>query len=61
LKKELSFHHQIYENIAMTKDKEPFEVLTATAAQTEEQITKQTQGAMEIWLAAKDYVNISLE
>ena len=31
----------------MAKDKEPFESLTATAAQTAEQITKQTQGAME--------------
>ena len=30
----------------MTK-KEPFESLTATAAKTAEQITKQTQGAME--------------
>ena len=28
-------------------DKEPFESLTATAAQTAEQMTKQTQGAME--------------
>jgi hypothetical protein len=31
----------------MAKDKEPFESLTATAAQTAEQMTKQTQGAME--------------
>lgn len=31
----------------MAKDSEPFEALTATAAQTAEQITKQTQGAME--------------
>ena len=31
----------------MAKDREPFEALTATAAQTAEQITKQTQGAME--------------
>jgi hypothetical protein len=28
----------------MAEDKEPFETLTATAAQTAEQITKQTQG-----------------
>ena len=31
----------------MADDKEPFEALTATAEQTAEQITKQTQGAME--------------
>jgi hypothetical protein len=31
----------------MAEDKEPFEALTTTAAQTAEQITKQTQGAME--------------
>jgi len=31
----------------MTEDKERFEALTATAEQTAEQITKQTQGAME--------------
>ena len=31
----------------MAEDKEPFEALTATAEQTAEQITKQTQGAME--------------
>ena len=31
----------------MAKDKEPFEALTATAAQTAEQMTKQTQVAME--------------
>jgi hypothetical protein len=31
----------------MAEDKEPFEALTATAAQTAEQITKQTHGAME--------------
>jgi hypothetical protein len=31
----------------MAKDKEPFESLTATAAQTAEQMTRQTQGAME--------------
>jgi hypothetical protein len=31
----------------MAKDNEPLEPLTATAAQTAEQITKQTQGAME--------------
>jgi len=31
----------------MAKDKGPFEGLTATAAQTAEQMTKQTQGAME--------------
>jgi len=31
----------------MAKDKEPFESLTATAAQTAERMTKQTQGAME--------------
>ena len=31
----------------MTGDKEPFEALTATEEQTAEQITKQTQGAME--------------
>jgi hypothetical protein len=31
----------------MAKDREPFEALTATAPQTAEQITKQTQGAME--------------
>jgi Phasin protein len=33
----------------MAKDHEPFESLTATAAQTAEQITKQTQGAMETY------------
>jgi hypothetical protein len=33
----------------MAKDQEPFESLTATAAQTAEQITKQTQGAMETY------------
>jgi hypothetical protein len=31
----------------MADDKEPFEASTATAEQTAEQITKQTQGAME--------------
>ncbi len=31
----------------MADDKEPFEALTATTEQTAEQITKQTQGAME--------------
>ena len=31
----------------MAKDDEPFEALAATAAQTADQITKQTQGAME--------------
>ena len=31
----------------MAKDKGPFEGLTATAAQTAEQMTKQTQGAVE--------------
>jgi hypothetical protein len=31
----------------MAKDKEPFESLTATAAQTAEQMTRQTRGAME--------------
>jgi len=31
----------------MAEDKEPFEALTATAEQTAEQLTKQTQGAME--------------
>src|SRR5438094_8404302 len=31
----------------MADDKEPFQALTATAEQTAEQITKQTQGAME--------------
>ena len=31
----------------MAGDKEPFEALTATEEQTAEQITKQTQGAME--------------
>ena len=31
----------------MAKDKGPFEDLTTTAAQTAEQMTKQTQGAME--------------
>ncbi len=31
----------------MAKDKEPLETFTATAVQTAEQITKQTQGGME--------------
>jgi hypothetical protein len=31
----------------MAKDKRPFETLIATAAQTTEQMTEQTQGAME--------------
>jgi hypothetical protein len=31
----------------MAKEKEPFESLTSTAKQTAEQMTKQTQGAME--------------
>ena len=31
----------------MAKDQDPLEALTATAAQTAQQITKQTQGAME--------------
>jgi hypothetical protein len=31
----------------MAGDKEPFEAFTATEEQTAEQITKQTQGAME--------------
>jgi hypothetical protein len=31
----------------MAKDKEPLEAFTATAAQAAEQMTKQTQGAME--------------
>src|SRR6201997_223513 len=31
----------------MAEEKEPFEALTTTAAQTAEQMTKQTQGAME--------------
>jgi hypothetical protein len=38
---------QIRGNTAMAKDREPLESLTATAARTAEQITKQTQGAME--------------
>ena len=38
-----SFHHEPYENKAMAKDKEPLEAFTATAAQTAEQMTKQTQ------------------
>jgi hypothetical protein len=38
---------RIYGNTAMAKDDEPFEALTATAAQTADQISKQTQGAME--------------
>jgi len=33
----------------MAKDKEPFEALAATAERTAEQITKQTQGAMEYY------------
>jgi hypothetical protein len=33
--------------MTMAKDKEPLEAFTATAAQTAEQMTKQTQGAME--------------
>ena len=36
----------------MAKDKEPLEAFTATAAQTAEQMTKQTQGGL-FWLAAK--------
>jgi hypothetical protein len=31
----------------MAKDQDPLEALTATAAQTAQQMTKQTQGAME--------------
>src|SRR5437764_494534 len=42
-----AFHHEPYENTAMAKDKEPLEAFTATAAQAAEQMTKQTQGAME--------------
>ena len=34
----------------MAKDDEPLQALTASAAQTAEQITKQTQGAMENYL-----------
>jgi hypothetical protein len=34
----------------MAKDNEPLEALTATATQTAEQITKQTQGVMENYL-----------
>jgi hypothetical protein len=41
------FHYEPYENTAMAKDKEPLEAFTATAAQTAEQMTKETQGAME--------------
>ena len=33
----------------MAKSKEPFEALAATAERTAEQITKQTQGAMEYY------------
>src|SRR5215813_4050315 len=40
-----SNHHM--RNAAMAKDKETFESLTATAAQTAERMTKQTQGAIE--------------
>jgi hypothetical protein len=40
-------HHEPYENTAMAKDKQPLEAFTATAAQTAEQMTKQTRGAME--------------
>jgi hypothetical protein len=39
--------HEPYENTAMAKDKEPLEAFTATAAQTAEQMTKQTQETME--------------
>jgi hypothetical protein len=39
--------HEPYENTAMAKDKEPLEAFTATAAQTAEQMAKQTQGAMQ--------------
>jgi hypothetical protein len=35
----------------MAEDKEPFEALTTTAAQTAEQITKQTHGAMETYFS----------
>ena len=45
--RELALHYNAYEDTAMAKDKEPFEALTATEEQTAEQITKQTQGAME--------------
>jgi hypothetical protein len=45
--RELPLHHHTYEDTAMAEDKEPFEALTATAEQSAEQITKQTQGAME--------------
>jgi hypothetical protein len=45
--RELPLHHHTYEDTAMAEDKGPFEALTATAEQSAEQITKQTQGAME--------------
>jgi hypothetical protein len=43
----------------MAEDKEPFEALTATAEQTAEQMTKQTQDYFG-WLQ-KTMVNVSLE
>ena len=36
----------------MAKDKRPFETLIATAAQTTEQMTEQTQGAMENYFSS---------
>jgi hypothetical protein len=38
-------HHELYENTAMAKDKEPLEAFTPTPAV--EQMSKQTQEAME--------------
>jgi hypothetical protein len=44
---ELQLHHHAYEDTAVAEDKEAFEALTETEEQIVEQMTKQTQGAME--------------
>ncbi len=52
-------HHYTHEDTAVAEDKEPFEALTATEEQTAEQITKQTQGAMENYFGWLQKTNVS--
>jgi Phasin protein len=46
----LPLRQQIYEDQAMAKDRDPSESLAATATRTTEQVTKQTQDAMQNYL-----------
>jgi hypothetical protein len=42
-----ALHHEPYENILMAKDKDPSRTLCSLSWQTVEQMTEQTQGAMD--------------